>query len=60
MILCGLFYGTCTCSSSLWSSLSGVNVEVNPCRARTDDSMLFYGLITREAITVPLNLTDIR
>ena len=48
------------CSSSLWSSLTGVNVEVNPCRVRTDDAMLFYGFASREAITESLNLTDIR
>ena len=47
-------------SSSLWSSLSGVNVEANPCRIRTDDAMLFYGYASREAITVSLDLTDIR
>ena len=48
------------CSSSLWSSLTGVNVEVNPCRVRTDDAMLFYGSALREAITASLNLTDVR
>ena len=48
------------CSLSLWSSLTGVNVEMNPCRVRTDDTMLFYGFASREAITLPLNLTDIR
>ena len=55
-------YISCICiySSSLWSSLTGVNIEMNPCRVRTDDTMLFYGLASREAITLPLNLTDIR
>ena len=46
----------------MWSSLTGVNIEVNPCRVRSDDAMLFYGYAShaREAITLPLNLTDIR
>jgi len=48
------------CSSALWSSLAGVNVEVNPCRVRTDDVLIFYGFVAREAITQPLNLTDAR
>ena len=47
-------------SSSLWSSVTGVNVKANPCRVRTDDAMLFYGFTSREAITVSLNLTDVR
>ena len=47
-------------SSALWSSLTGVNIEMNPCRIRADDAMLFFGLTAREAITNPLNLTDVR
>jgi len=53
-------YGIYHCSSALWSSLTGVNVEVNPCRVRTDDALMFYGFAAREAITQPLNLTDSR
>ena len=48
------------CSSALWSSLTGVNVEINPCRVRTDDALVFYGFAAREAITQPLNLTIAR
>ena len=47
-------------SPTLWSSLTGVNVEINPCRVRTDDALLFYGFAAREAITQPLNLIDAR
>ena len=50
----------CIFSLTLWSSLTGVNIEANPCRVRDDDAMLFYGLSSREAVTVPLNLTDVR
>ena len=47
-------------SSAMWNSLSGVNIEVNPCRTRMDDTMLFFGSAVREAITHPLNLTSVR
>ena len=53
-----LFYSNC--SPALWSSLAGVNVEINPCRVRTDDVLLFYGFAAREAITQPLNLANAR
>lgn len=49
-----------TYSSALWNSLTGVDIEMNPCRRRSDDAMLFLGLTAREAITHPLNLTDVR
>lgn len=53
-------YNIRTCSSALWSSLTGVDIEMNPCRTRGDDAMLFFGFASREAITHLLNLTDIR
>ena len=48
------------CSAALWDSLTGINVETNPCRIRTDNALLFYGLAAREAITQPLNLVNSR
>ena len=44
----------------MWSSLNGVSIENNPCRSSVDDALLFYESVSREAITVPLNLSDIR